>query len=244
MLALLMISGGSAPQSEKLWRKANEVKYKSPAELKTQHEKEIRAGVQFKKIIWGNPANKAVALTIDDGPHEIFTPQILKILKKYNIKATFFVVGKMAEANPELIRAEAADGHTIGNHTYSHPNLKQLHSDDIKAELLACNYIVKSILGLDMKYFRPPGGDYNYRVVNAMTEEDFTMVLWTDDPGDYLNPGKENIENRVLARIENGGIILLHDGYQQTIDVLPQIIEHLKSRGFRFQTIEEMGKRG
>jgi len=241
LVPLFLFAGGCAPTSE--WQKAHELSYKRPAELKAQHEKEKAEGLSFNKIIHGDPAIKAVALTFDDGPHEKYTPQILAILKKYRVRATFFVVGSQAEKYPDLIRAEYGGGNTIGNHTYNHLNLTRLHTGSIKAELLSCNYVVKSILGIDLKYFRPPGGDYDRRVINASTEEGFTMVLWSDDPGDYKNPGKNVIEKKVLEMVGNGGIIILHDGVQQTIDILPQLIEYLRDRGFAFQTIDEMDRR-
>jgi len=99
---------------------------------------------------------------------------------------------------------------------------------------------VKSITGETMRFCRPPGGDYDDAVIRAAMDIGLFTVLWTDDPGDYASPGDAKIEKRVLDRIGNGGIILIHDGVQQTIDVLPQIIEHLKGRGFRFVTVAEM----
>jgi peptidoglycan/xylan/chitin deacetylase (PgdA/CDA1 family) len=99
---------------------------------------------------------------------------------------------------------------------------------------------VKSITGEAPRFCRPPGGDYDVVVMRAAEAQGLTTVLWTDDPGDYASPGDAKIETRVLDHIGNGGIILIHDGVQQTVDVLPQIVEHLKRRGFRFVTVAEM----
>jgi peptidoglycan/xylan/chitin deacetylase (PgdA/CDA1 family) len=99
---------------------------------------------------------------------------------------------------------------------------------------------VKAITGDTMRFCRPPGGDYDGTVIRTAAELKLITVLWTDDPGDYATPGTRAIQKRVLDWVGNGGIVLLHDGIQQTIDVLPQIIEHLKSRGYRFATVAEM----
>jgi len=227
---------------DKFWARALQEVYKSTGELQAQDERELRKGIIYKKLIRGNPDIKAVALTFDDGPHPDYTPKLLAILKNYDVKATFFVIGKMAEKYPDLIKAEYADGHVIANHTYHHVNLTKIPEDEIRAEWQACNDVVKSIIGIDMKFCRPPGGDYDVDVITAAMDTGLITVLWTDDPGDYASPGDKVIEERTLKYISNGAIILLHDGVQQTIDVLPQIIEYIKSQGFQFQTVEEMAK--
>lgn len=235
LFVILLIIGGCAERQA-------EVRYRKTAELKMQLEKERRQGIIDHEVLSGNPGHNAVALTFDDGPHPEFTPQILNILEKNGVKATFFVVGKMAEKYPELIRSEQAAGHQLGNHTYNHLNLARLLAEEIKAELLACNYVVKKACGFDMTYCRPPGGDYNRKVIAASSQESFKVVLWTDDPGDYADPGAGVIERRVLDDIADGGIILLHDGVEQTINVLPQIIKNIRQRGLKFVTIEQMNQ--
>lgn len=225
------------------WERARESDYKSPEELQAQHARELRKGQFYSKLMRGNPDIKAVALTFDDGPHPAFTPRILAILKKYNIKATFFVVGKMAKQFPYLVRAEAAAGNVVGNHTYDHLNLTKIPDSMVTVQWQKGNAVIKSILGADPAFCRPPGGDYDKTVIQAAMKQGLTTVLWTDDPGDYAKPGDKAIEKRVLDRIDNGGIILIHDGIQQTIDVLPQIIEHLQKRGFKFETVAEMIQR-
>lgn len=227
---------------DKFWQRAQQEVYKSPEELLAQRSREMRKGLPYAELIRGNPREKAVALTFDDGPHPDFTPKLLAILAKYNVKATFFVIGHMAEAHPELIKAEYQAGHCIANHTYHHVNLTKIPEDEVRTEWQACNDVVQSILGLRMKFCRPPGGDYDRSVITAARDVGLTTVLWTDDPGDYASPGSNVIEARTLRRIGNGAIILLHDGVQQTVDVLPQIIEHVKSRGFAFQTVEQMAR--
>jgi len=230
----------SAAGIDTFWARAVKETYKSPEELKAQHEREVRKGVRYLKLIRGSPRSPEIALTFDDGPHPDYTPKILEILKRYNVKATFFIVGKVAEQQPDLVRSELADGHVLGNHTYHHVNLTKIPVNDIAAEWQACEDVVKQETGVTMRYGRPPGGDYDRDVITAATDLGLTTVLWTDDPGDYASPGSKVIKSRVLKHVENGGIILLHDGVQETIDVLPQIIETLHARGFRFVTIPEL----
>lgn len=245
ILAVILLLGVISNQALALtarqyWQRASEVTYKSPEELKAQHEREVRKGEHYAKLMRGDPRVKAVALTFDDGPHPTFTPQILAILKQYKIRVTFFVVGKMAKQYPGLVKAEVAAGNVVGNHTYDHVNLTKVPFTGIDSEWQKGNAAIKSITGYNPVFCRPPGGDYDKAVIQSAMGAGLTTVLWTDDPGDYASPGDRTIERRVLDRIGNGGIILIHDGIQQTIDVLPQIIEHLQRRGFEFQTVAEM----
>jgi peptidoglycan-N-acetylglucosamine deacetylase len=215
---------------------------RSVLELMAQDQAELERGLKFSKLLRGNPGKKQIAITFDDGPHPAYTPQLLDILKKYNAKATFFVVGEMAEKAPELVKAEIAAGHNVGNHTYHHVNLTKVPEEDVAVEIKACGDVLKSITGKAPHLFRPPGGDYNKKVATVSEAEGYIMVLWTDDLGDYASPGDKTIETRLLDRLSNGGIILIHDGIQQTIDVLPQILEYLKKKGYETVTIDEMMK--
>ena len=186
------------------------------------------------------PARKVIALTFDDGPHQEYTPDILRILKERDVKATFFVVGSMAECYPYLIRAEFRGGHTVGNHTYHHQKLSELTPEEIQQEIKVCDDSIERITGVKAKFFRPSGGNYNGQVVSIAHSLGYSMILWSVDPCDIANPGVEEIVNRIMRRASNGGVILLHDGVRQTIDALPAIIEVLKSRGYEFVTIDEL----
>jgi peptidoglycan-N-acetylglucosamine deacetylase len=222
------------------WENAKEIGGKSVLELLAQHEAEMEKGLRFHKFMRGDIGRKWIAITFDDGPHPQYTPRLLEILKKYNAKATFFLVGEMAEKSPDLVKAEFAAGHNIGNHTYHHVNLTKVTKEDVAIEIKACGEVLQGITGKTPHLFRPPGGDYNKEVAEISETEGYTMILWTDDPGDYASPGAKIIESRTLSRISNGGIVLIHDGVQQTVDVLPQILEYLKKKGYEFVTIDEM----
>ncbi|MGC8832801.1 MAG: polysaccharide deacetylase family protein [Armatimonadota bacterium] len=221
-------------------RKARETSYKSVGDIEAQHAEEQKQGIVLKKLLRGDPTRKEIALTFDDGPHPAYTPKLLDILDRYGVKATFFVVGMMARRYPNLVKEEAAKGHVVGNHTYHHVDLTKLSEEEIADEIQRCDAVLKRILGKQPRYFRPPGGDYNAKIAQISQAMGHTMVLWTDDPGDYANPGEDVILERTLGRVRNGGIILMHDGIQQTIDVLPTIITYLRNKGYRFVTVDEM----
>jgi len=229
-----------AVELDKYWQNAKKIVHHSVLEIMAQHQTEMNRGVVFNKLIHGDTGRKEIALTFDDGPHTDFTPKILEILKKYHVKATFFVVGEMAERNPDLIKDEIADGNSVGNHTYHHVNLTRLPIEYVATEIKACGEVLKSITGKAPHLFRPPGGDYDKDVAIAAHSLNYTTVLWTDDPGDYASPGDSTITSRLMSRVNNGGIILIHDGVQQTVDILPDIIQRLKAQGYKFVTIDEM----
>ncbi|MBI1756064.1 MAG: polysaccharide deacetylase family protein [Fimbriimonas ginsengisoli] len=222
------------------WRRAQQEDYRSPEELAAQIERDKRRGRQIPLLMRGNPREKIIALTFDDGPHPETTRALLAILAKEKVKATFFVIGFMVERDPDLVHAEALEGHEIGNHTFSHVTLTHLPTHEARTEYRACSDLIKSITGKYPAFCRPPGGDYDARVVRAGRDVGMTTVLWTDDPGDYADPGTGVIAQRTLDRLSNGGIVLLHDGAKQTLLVLPQIIEHAKKKGFRFVRVSEL----
>jgi len=230
----------SSVSLDRYWRKAKQEVDKSVLEIMAQDRAELQRGIRHHKFFQGSPRRKWLALTIDDGPHPDYTPHLLAILKKYNVKATFFLVGEMAERYPELVKAELLDGHEIGNHTYDHVNLTKVPTEEVATEIEACGDVLQTITKQRPHLFRPPGGDYNNNVAEAAEALGYTMVLWTDNAGDWLSPGRAMTEQKVLQRASNGGVILMHDGYQQTVDVLPQLLTILKREGYEFVTIDQM----
>ena len=191
-------------------------------------------------LVRGNPRLKQVALTFDDGPHPYATLILLSALHAHDVKATFFVVGEKAKLHPDLIRMEIDAGHEVGNHTMHHANLPTLPPDQAAGEIRECGRVLRDITGRAPRYFRPPGGQYNADILTLASEQGYTTVLWTDVARDYQRPGDVSIEERILARLGNGGIILLHDGIYQTADALPRIIRRLQREGYRFVTLDEM----
>jgi len=185
-------------------------------------------------------APKTIALTFDDGPHGDKTIQLLGVLKQLDVRATFFVVGKMVDRAPWLVREEIALGNEVGNHTYDHLNLDSLTWPEIALEYKRCSDAIERAAGIRPKFCRPPGGRFDTDVLKAAEDEGMWTVLWTDDPGDFALPDPKVLVDRLDRQLKNGGILLLHDGIQETIQVLPQVVQELRKRGYRFVTCSEL----
>ena len=178
-----------------------------------------------------------VALTFDDGPHPRYTPLLLDGLKKRGVKASFFVTGKNAEQYPELIRRMDKEGHLIGNHTYSHLQLSEKNREQFREELVKTNGILKEITGKDVEFVRPPYGSWDK---NFEAELNMFPVLWNLDPLDWSSRNAQNVEKKVLAAVEDGSVILLHDEYASTVTAAFGIVDELRREGYRFVTVEEL----
>lgn len=224
------------------WQAAQREVYKTPEQLLAQDRTERQGDGPLPKLVRGPHAKKQLLLTFDDGPHARSTPVLLKILADEHVSATFFVIGKMVEKRPDLLKAIEKGGHTIGNHTFSHVTLPRLSEEDIRTEYRANNDIVEKITGRKMTFCRPPGGDYDAKTIQAAEDEGLTTVLWTDDPGDFANPGDRVVLERTLKRLSNGGILLMHDGSPNTENILRELIHEARARGFEFTSPEEMVK--
>ncbi len=183
---------------------------------------------------------KEIALTFDDGPVPSATPKILETLKKESVKATFFVVGRMVDKYPSLLKQIWEEGHDVGNHTYSHPDLTKLSKGDILKELEKTRLLIRKITGKDTYLFRPPGGRYDNKVIVTTTLAKYKMILWTDYPEDYGCLSSRLIYQKALSNAEDEGIILLHNGLDTTLEALPKIIWELKKRKYRLVTISEL----
>ncbi len=183
--------------------------------------------------------HKIIALTFDDGPHPAYTPRLLALLKAENVKATFFLVGRQCEANPDLVFQIADEGHCIGNHSFSHVQLNKRTPEMIKTEYLACQKVIQSITGLTPSFCRPPGGDLDDDVIACARWAGLTTVLWTANAGDFKSPGVEKITRNAL-KISPGGIILMHSGIDQTMQALPGIIRAARKMGYVFVTLDQM----
>lgn len=195
------------------------------------------------RVIWeGDRNSKNIALTFDDGPNAKYTPQVLAILAKEKIHATFFLIGKNAEHLPNLVKQIHQEGHEIGNHTYSHPRLTKVSSWKIKDEVEKTRDIVKEITGQPTVLFRPPYGIFDTRTLAELAIRKFDVVLWSIDSRDWAKPGTKAIEKNILSRVRGGSIILCHDSHDQIVQVLPEIIEKLKAQGYKFVTVPEMIK--
>jgi len=181
------------------------------------------------------PKARIVRLTFDDGPVGVNTPRILKVLSNYRVKATFFVIGEQARRYPRLIKREYRQGHSVQNHTYTHPELITLGNARIRRELIATNQAIKAA-GVPRPYrFRPPYGATNARVRSLGASLGLIQTLWSVDPHDWADPPASVICTRVVTNVRPGSIVLLHDGSgANTVEALPCIIKRLRARGYGF----------
>jgi peptidoglycan/xylan/chitin deacetylase (PgdA/CDA1 family) len=172
--------------------------------------------------------NGYVALTFDDGPTKV-TPKLLAVLRKIGAKATFFDVGAHARQYPNLVKEQTYAG-WVGNHSYSHPHLVALGEPGAFNELLGTNQLLKHITGQTPTLFRPPFDNINYQVDFDARDLGMTSVIWTTDSYDWTGASTAKIVANA-ERVPPGGIILFHDGYTNTLDALPEIVDNLASRG-------------
>lgn len=193
----------------------------------------------------GPKDEKIIALTFDDGPHPRYTNEILDLLKKHDVKATF-VLGKFAETYPDIIMRQWKEGHEIGNHTYSHIDPKKVPKAKLLDEYEKTQEIIASLTNNRPNLFRPPYGSFNNNTLDVVELNNSVIVLWSShqDSKDWSNPKAENIVNITLSNVENGDIILFHDyvyyDESNTIEALKVILPELKNKGYRFVTISEM----
>ncbi len=193
-------------------------------------------------------AQGMIALTFDDGPHPRYTRQILDILKKEGIKATFFVIGENIGYYDEGIVTEIIkDGHELGNHTFNHEHTKEMSEDDFYRDVRACHDLVKEKYGYEMKIFRPPEGYVDEKVKNIARELDYSIIIWSIDTKDWEHVGSDLIVGNIEQNASDGDIILMHDYVSKpntTIGALERVIKNLKSEGYKFVTVSELIERG
>lgn len=187
---------------------------------------------------------KAVALTFDDGP-SIYTPLILSVLKKYGVKATFFVIGKHIERHPQYLKQIFREGHLIGNHSYSHRNMKKLKPHEIEFEIKKTEELIKTHAGVDCFWFRPPMGQYDKKLVSHLKNKGYSISLWTIDTQDWKHQNFQRIFKICSENLSPGDVILLHDGggyRKETAIATELIIRTALKRGFIFVTLADFSK--
>ena len=204
----------------------------------------LTASVSASDVIYSWHDNKKeIALTFDDGPHPRYTPEILDILREYGVRATFFVIGQNIEWYDGLVQREFDEGHEIGNHTYSHLNLKLLPYPDVCAEIEEAEAVIGERIEYRTRLLRPPCGMLGDELVRAARDGDYTIVCWSIDTLDWAHTPSEKIAENVLSSVQGGDIILFHDyvsGASPTPDALRIIIPELIRRGYTFVSVSEL----
>jgi peptidoglycan-N-acetylglucosamine deacetylase len=190
----------------------------------------------------GGTRSREVALTFDDGPGP-YTPEVLSVLERLHVRATFFAIGRMERYFSASTVREIQDGDVIGDHTENHPALSKLSAHDQREELLEQIARIELLGGKRPVLFRPPYGSFNATTMRELKAMHLLMVLWSVDTGDYLQPGVPVIVERALAGAHPGAIILMHDAggtRTQTVAALPGIITGLRARGYRLVTVPQL----
>lgn len=173
-----------------------------------------------------------IAMTFDDGPNPEFTVQVLDLLKKYDVKATFFMVGSYIERYPELAKRISEDGHYLGNHSYSHPDYSKLSDQEILSEIDQTQQIIKQVTGKECQYYRMPYGVGGKRVYQLLPN--LTSITWNTDTGDWYLTEPTAIFEQIMSQLSDDMIVLLHDTNQNSVDVLAKLLPELKERGYDF----------
>jgi peptidoglycan/xylan/chitin deacetylase (PgdA/CDA1 family)/glycosyltransferase involved in cell wall biosynthesis len=215
-----------------------------------------RSPVFGEVLFKGDPDNKCVALTFDDGPNGIYTTQILDILKEYDVKATFFVVGKNVELYPDITKRMLAEGHIIGNHSNTH-NANHALSDQGCRDLIDAQEVIYKVTGVLPHLYRPPHGKKTPWELDCVEENNLIEITWGVGADEYADTGADLDQaaqayaDKIISRTYPGAVILLHDGYgiehnnknadkTLTVKALPLLIEQLLAQGYQFVTVSEM----
>lgn len=231
LMALVLIFSYKTVLTEKVDAWSEEVDINVSKKEKEMKNNEKAAGAEEE------PQEKKIAITFDDGPHPVYTEKLLDGLKERDVKATFFVLGEKAKEYPEIIERMEKEGHIIGNHTYTHIQLRSSNRQQFRDELVQTNETIKEITGQEVQYVRPPYGTWDKKL-----EEELNMfpVLWNVDPNDWCTGSADKVTRRTVDKAKENSIILMHDCYQSSVDAALASIDILTERGFEFVTVEEI----
>lgn len=201
----------------------------------------------FPNCLWtGNTNSKKIALTFDDGPHPQYTPQLLTVLDHYQITASFFWLGVCVHAAPQIAKMVHDRGHWIGLHGYDHQNFPMLREQELKDSLEKTQAAIQSACNIPAQLIRdvrPPNGFFTPNTLKLLKQWDYRPVMWSVVPEDWVRPGVNTVVQRVLNQVQNGAIIVLHDGYCGGIDVAETtaaLIPKLLEQGYEFVTINDL----
>ncbi|MEA4925379.1 MAG: polysaccharide deacetylase family protein [Syntrophomonadaceae bacterium] len=198
----------------------------------------VAAGTD-QPIFQGNTGTKAVALTVNVDWGEEFIPAMLEEFKKNNALATFFVTGRWAEKNPELLKQMAAAGHSIQNHGYKHVHFNQLSPAEVTGEIKKAEDIIFGITGTRSSFFASPYGEYNPQLVRTVNSINYQYIMWSADTIDWQRPDPGTIVNRVIKKVHNDAIVLMHPT-EPTVKALPEMLKQLKEQNYQMITIDKI----
>jgi len=186
-----------------------------------------------------DPSRPMVALTFDDGPSKD-TQRIIKLLEDYNSRATFFVIGNLAESRGENIARAIEAGCEVAGHSWDHRDLTKLSNEDIKAQILSAHSAVEAIAGPSPMFYRPPYGAMNDKVKAVSAELGFSIIIWSVDPRDWQTRNADAVHSAIMNNVKDRSIVLSHDLYKTTADAMERVIPELISKGYQLVTISEL----
>ena len=203
---------------------------------------DVGSNFVLKVMCKGKTKEPVVALTFDDGPDEELTLRVLEVLKRHNVKATFFLVGSRAKELPHIVKRIVEDGHVVANHSYSHRGFFPLGTPrQVKRDLQMCNEAISSIVHKRVKLFRPPFGVTNPMIGMAVRNSGFNTIGWSIRSFDTVTRhSRESVCQRVVDKLHSGGIILLHDKCAEADVLLEKLIPAILERGYRFVSLSEL----
>lgn len=203
---------------------------------------QIQTNFFLKATHRSNTTNKQIALTFDDGPHPVYTQQVLKLLDHYNAKATFFCIGKNVMQHPDIVKQIHDTGHTVGNHSFTHAATIDFHGKSRwLGELEKTDAVIAQVIHRKPTFFRPPFGVTTPHLANAIRTSGHRVIGWRVRPYDTLNRrSPAQIVRTVLRKVTPGSMILLHDTHDRIVPVLEQLLPQLDQRGFTLVTVAEL----
>ena len=193
-------------------------------------------------IAIGNKDDKFVYLTFDQGYEAGYTAKILDTLKENNVKATFFITGHYLNTEPDLVKRMIDEGHIVGNHTVNHPSMPDIDNEKIKQEIMKLHTAVFEKFNYEMKYFRPPKGEYSPSTLYLTTSLGYTTVMWSFayDDWDENKQGREQYgKEKILSNTHNGAVMLLHSTSKDNANILDNVIKEIKKQGYEFKSLDE-----
>lgn len=198
-----------------------------------------------KGICLGNKEKKNIYLTFDEGYEAGYTPQLLNTLKENKVKATFFITAHFVNTQPDLVQQMIEEGHIIGNHTVNHKSMPELTEDKIKTEVMDLHQVINEKFNYEMKYIRPPKGEYSEKTLQVTNQLGYTTVMWSfayEDWNEDKQPDEQSAKKKVLDNLHNGEIMLLHGNSKTNTNILDSVIKEAKNMGYEFKSLDEFEK--
>ena len=218
------------------------IKKKDNNEQPELGQKNVELINKYNGIAIGNNEDKNIYLTFDLGYEAGYTSKILDTLKEKNVQGAFFITAHYLNTEPELVKRMIDEGHIVGNHTVNHKSMPDLSDDEINSELMKLNQSLYKKFGYEMKYMRPPKGEFSERTLSITESLGFKTVMWSFayvDWNEDSQPNQDEALNRILSNLHNGEIMLLHATSKTNSEIMGQIIEGTQNQGFQFKSLDE-----